>query len=277
MKISSSKSYNLIINDNLIIMRSNKKNHLLTNKFKKYHFDDFTESHYNLLLKTANKNYKFENFGTKSKDPHIILRHDVDISVHRALALAKIEKKNKIHSTYFFRLRREFYNIFEKSILSKIHDIIKLGHSVGLHFDLSFYENKSKKNLIKNLNWEKKVLSELLDEEISIFSFHNPDTKHALSILDYRLSEMINVYSKKIRNSYYYISDSNGYWRYSRLFDLLKNNTEKNIQILIHPEWWQKTAMSPRMRVVRGVDERSKRTLETYDAILKASKRKNIK
>ena len=93
MKISSSKSYNLIINDNLIIMRSNKKNHLVTNKFKKYHFDDFTESHYNLLLKTANKNYKFKNFGTKSKDPHIILRHDVDISVHRALALAKIEKK----------------------------------------------------------------------------------------------------------------------------------------------------------------------------------------
>ena len=96
MKISSSKSYNLIINDNLIIMRSNKKNHLVTNKFKKYHFDDFTESHYNLLLKTANKNYKFENFGTKSKDPHIILRHDVDISVHRALALAKIEKKKKV-------------------------------------------------------------------------------------------------------------------------------------------------------------------------------------
>ena len=112
--------------------------------------------------------------------------------------------------------------------------------------------------------------------EISIFSFHNPDTKHALSILDYRLSEMINVYSKKIRNSYYYISDSNGYWRYSRLLDLLKNNNEKNIQILIHPEWWQKTAMSPRMRVVRCVDERSKRTLETYDSILKASKRKNI-
>ncbi len=243
----------------------------------KYNFSDFTESHYNVLLKIAKKNYTFENFGTKSIKPHIILRHDVDLSVHRALALAKLEKKQNVRSTYFLRLRSEFYNIFEKSVLSKVHDIIKLGHSVGLHFDSSFYENKTRKNTIKNLNWEKKVLSELLGEKIYAFSFHNPDPKTALSISDYRLSQMINVYSKKIKNSYHYISDSNGYWRYSRLFDLLKNNTEKNIQILIHPEWWQKTAMSPRMRVVRCVDERSKRTLETYDSILKASKRKNIK
>ena len=257
-------------------MQPNKKKSLMSNKLKKYNFDDFTESHYNLLLKTAKKNYTFENFGTKSNDPHIILRHDVDISVHRALALAKIEKKHKICSTYFFRLRSEFYNIFEKPVLSKIHEIIKLGHNVGLHFDLLFYE-KPKKNLIKKLNWEKKVLSELLDEKISVFSFHNPDTKNTLSISDYKLSQMINVYSKKVKNSYYYISDSNGYWRYSRLFDLLKNNNERKIQILIHPEWWQKTAMSPRMRVARCVDERSKRTLKTYDSILKASKRKNIK
>ena len=120
------------------------------------------------------------------------------------------------------------------------------------------------------------MLSELLDEKISVFSFHNPDTKNASSIPDYRLSQMINVYSKKIKNSYYYISDSNGYWRHSRLFDLLKNNNEKKIQILIHPEWWQKTVMPPRKRVIRCIEERSKRTLETYDAILKESKRKNI-
>ena len=62
----------------------------------KYNFSDFTESHNNLLLKTAKKNYTFESFGTKSVKPHIILRHDVDLSVHRALALAKLEKKHKI-------------------------------------------------------------------------------------------------------------------------------------------------------------------------------------
>jgi len=254
-----------------------KKSNFKLSKAKKYHFADFTESHYNVLLKIAKKNYSFENFGTKSKVPHIILRHDVDFSVHRALALAKLEKKHNISSTYFFRLRSEFYNIFEKSILIKINEIMNLGHEVGLHFDLTFYDKKTQKNIIKNLNLEKKILSNLLNTKISVFSFHNPDIKNALSISDYRLSNMINVYSKKIQNSYYYISDSNGYWRYSRLFDLLKNNTENQIQILIHPVWWQKSIMSPRMRVRRCVEQRAKRTLETYDSILKLSKRNNVK
>ena len=68
-------------------------------RLSKYNFSDFTESHYNLLLKTAKKNYTFESFGTKSVKSHIILRHDVDLSVHRALALAKLEKKHNVKST----------------------------------------------------------------------------------------------------------------------------------------------------------------------------------
>lgn len=245
-------------------------------KSLKYNFEDFTESHYKLLLKTAKKNYVFEKFGNKSKKQHIILRHDVDLSVHRSLALAKIEKKFNVISTYFFRLRSEFYNIFEKSILSRIKEIMNLGHEIGLHFDLSFYENKTRNEIINNLKWEKKILSELLDIEISVFSFHNPDMGNALSIQDYRFGGMINTYGKKFQKSYHYISDSNGYWRYLRLYDLLEKANKKQIQILIHPEWWQKTAMPPRNRVIRCVEERSKRTLETYDAILKKSKRENI-
>jgi hypothetical protein len=245
-------------------------------KSTKYHFEDFTESHYKLLLKTAKKNYAFEKFGNKSKQQHIILRHDVDLSVHRSLHLAKIEKKFNISSTYFFQLRSEFYNIFEKPILSRINEITNLGHEIGLHFDLSFYKNKTRSEMINNLKREKKILSELLDREILVFSFHNPGMGNASSIEDYRLGGMINVYAKKFKQSYHYISDSNGYWRYLRLYDLLKKADKKRIQILIHPGWWQKTVMSPRNRVMRCIDERSKRTLETYDAILKESKRKNI-
>ena len=245
-------------------------------KSTKYHFEDFTERHYKLLLKTAKKKYSFEKFGNKSKGQNIILRHDVDYSVHRSLSLAKIEKKFNITSTYFFLLRSGFYNIFEKPVLSRINKIMNLGHEIGLHFDLSFYKNKTRSEMIKNLKLEKKILSELLGREILVFSFHNPGMGNALSIEDYRLGGMLNVYAKKIKQSYHYISDSNGYWRYQRLYDLLEKADKKRIQILIHPGMWQKTAMSPRKRVIRCIEERRKRTLETYDAILKKSKRKNI-
>ncbi len=210
---------NLIIQlliDSFVIMHSDKTSKFLKKrkitKLTKYHFEDFTESHYKLLLKTAKKNYSFEKFGNRSKGQHIILRHDVDLSVHRSLSLAKIEKKFNISSTYFFRLRCEFYNVFEKSIVSRINEIIDLGHEIGLHFDLSFYKNKTQSQMLNDLKWEKKILSELLDREIPVFSFHNPD----------------------------------------------------------------ETVMPPRKRVIRCIEERSKRTLETYDAILKKSKRKNI-
>ena len=222
------------------------------------------------------KNYSFEKFGTKSEKPHIILRHDVDYSVHRALALAKIESKQNIYSTYFFQLRSEFYNIFEKTISSKINQILELGHDVGLHFDLSVYDKKTKKDITHNIKWEKKILSELLNKKISVFSFHNPDLKYALSIPDYKISGMINTYSKKLKNSHYYISDSNGYWRFTRLYDLLKNHNQSKIQILIHPGHWQKSPMSPRKRIIRCIDQRAKNTLQMYDSILKTSKRKNI-
>ena len=87
---------------------------------------------------------------------------------------------------------------------------------------------------------------------------------------------MINTYSKKLKNSHYYISDSNGYWRFTRLYDLLKNHNQSKIQILIHPGHWQKSPMSPRKRIIRCIDQRAKNTLQMYDSILKTSKRKNI-
>ena len=101
---------------------------------KQYNFSDFTEKHYVTLIKLAKKKYLFEPFTTKTDEPHVLWRHDIDSSVHRALKLAKIEKKLGVKSTYFLRLHSEWYNLFEKEVYDKINDIIKLGHYIGLHF-----------------------------------------------------------------------------------------------------------------------------------------------
>ena len=52
---------------------------------------------------------------------------------------------------------------------SKINQILELGHDVGLHFDLSVYDKKTKKDITHNIKWEKKILSELLNKKISVF------------------------------------------------------------------------------------------------------------
>ena len=45
------------------------------------------------------KKYKLNNYDSK---PWLILRHDIELNLERALELAKIDYRNKIGSTFFF-------------------------------------------------------------------------------------------------------------------------------------------------------------------------------
>ena len=49
-----------------------------------WHFEDFTEASYRDIVAAAQARYTFEPFGTKATGPHVLWRHDVDYSVHRA-------------------------------------------------------------------------------------------------------------------------------------------------------------------------------------------------
>jgi hypothetical protein len=70
------------------------------------------------------------------------MRHDVDFSVHRSYALAKIEAEEGVHSTYFLWPHCKYYNLFEEEIVEIVDKIIELGHDIGLHFDYDFYKKQ---------------------------------------------------------------------------------------------------------------------------------------
>jgi len=240
-----------------------------------YHFSDFTEKNYVKLLKLTKKNYDFELFSTKSKNPHVLWRHDVDFSIHRALSLAKIEHSLDVKSTYFIRLHSEFYNILEKPIFEKINEIHNLGHDIGLHFESNFYDIKSRSELERKLKFETKLFKSLFLFDIKSFSFHNPEEGDVLKINDDKIANLINCYSKKFKNNYHYCSDSMGYWRFERLENLLNKNEYSKLQILIHPEWWQQKSMSPKKRFQRCLDIRLKRNKESWINTIKHHKRMN--
>jgi hypothetical protein len=97
-------------------------------------YNDFTYKTYNQIIKKIKENFKIifhndlfynSNFYLNDKaNRYIIIRHDVDFSVDRALELAKIESKNSAYSSYFFLLHSDFYNIFERRSYYKIKEII---------------------------------------------------------------------------------------------------------------------------------------------------------
>jgi hypothetical protein len=164
----------------------------------------------------------------------------------------------------------------EKGIYSRIREIKRLGHQIGLHFDVEFYDDiVDAETLEKKLAWEKKLIEDLFETDVNVFSFHNPNE----NILHYSAGEMagmINTYSSTLQQTYFYCSDSNGYWRYHRLFDVLNKAKAPRLHVLTHPDWWTPEILSPRERISRCIEGRAKTQHDAYDELLQVHGRQNI-
>src|SRR5947208_126656 len=98
-------------------------------------FSDFTETSYKNLLKIAQSEYRFSRYINRLEGKHVLWRHDIDFSMHRALRLAQLEKEAGVISTYFLYPHSLFYNFLSRSVIDLVLKIIELGHDIGLHFD----------------------------------------------------------------------------------------------------------------------------------------------
>ncbi len=240
-------------------------------------FSEFTESSYRRLLATAKEYYAFQPFGTTSEEPHVLWRHDVDLSVHRALRLAEIELEAGVRSTYFLWLHSPYYNLLEDDIFCKVRQILDMGHWIGLHFAANFYGiDQEHVELEANLSFERDILQRLLKTEINAFSFHDPETGNVLSCVDEHVAGMTNAYSEAISEKYKYVSDSNGYWRFDNLFSVIEKRAAQRLHVLTHPGWWIDVPTSPRNRILRIAEGRMAATMKGYDHQMKKSGRTNI-
>lgn len=245
-----------------------------------YHFEDFTETNYRNIIRMAKKVYKFISYEeAECTGRNVLWRHDLDYSVHRALKLAQIEYEEGIKSTYFIYLHSDSYNAMEKEVADRIHKIVGLGHEIGVHFEPSFYGlvNSNMSRLEEYLKMEKNMLEEVFEKKIWAFSFHNPDTGDWLKLDQYKVAGLINAYSKTIKQKYSYCSDSNGYWRFRRLEEVIKAAEDENLQVLTHPEWWTPEILSPRNRILRSINGRAQNQIEAYDSLLQKMGRENIR
>jgi hypothetical protein len=238
---------------------------------------DFTIENYRHLLRLALQHYTPISFNSlKSNSKFILWRHDIDISINRGLRLAQINTELGIKSTFFVSLHSQFYNPFEKNQIERLIEISNLGHDIGLHFDTSAYQIKSRIQLEKFIAHEKEVVSNLLNLNLVAVSFHNPSDSD-LKFEDESYSDLMNAYSKKLKDEVEYCSDSNGYWKHKKLEDVIISNSPKSLQVLIHPEWWQENFEPPRTRIHRAVYGRARQCMSTNDNALESFGRKNLR
>lgn len=242
-------------------------------------FADFTEDAYRELLRLAAHYWLCLDFREYNQAGRVCLwRHDVDFSIHRAHRLAHIEAEEGVKATYFVLLHSVFYNALEPVIARKIEEILQLGHFLGLHFDASFYGHRiqNQDDLAEYLQLEQTLLYKTFGYKPQVFSFHNPDMGPWLQYDQNEIGGLINTYGRYFRDHYSYVSDSNGYWRFRRLYDVLQKAEEPKLHVLTHPEWWVPQAMSPRDRISRCIDGRSAYQHDYYDEVLRVAGRTNV-
>jgi len=229
---------------------------------------DFTLGHYRELCRLAVKNYPNAEYRHIPWGERFMLwRHDLDYSLNRGLALAKIEHELGIKATYFLNPHCEFYNIAELSQKVIVKEILSLGHDIGLHFDTGFFGEISEVQLNNIIAYEADYLSWLFKVKPVAFSFHNP-VATTLTFEADSYGGLINCYSQRFKNEVPYCSDSNGYWRFRRLHNVLSEAKDHCLQVLTHPGWWQDKPMPPRQRIFRSALGRAAGIMRTYDETL---------
>lgn len=181
-----------------------------------------------------------------NRDKFVIMRHDVEYSVDRAYALAKVEESMDFTSNYFFQWTNNSYNILSRRNMNMIKDMHERGHVIGLHFALNGLTDMEqiRKKIIQEIG----ILSEMFGFEITQFSVHRP-SKDVLRE-NIKLPGILNAYQDEFFTfaenvtedtpvKVKYLSDANHVWRYGY-------PDEKNIlghdkvQILTHPFAWTK-------------------------------------
>lgn len=232
---------------------------------------DFTEQEFAELLTLAQQKYRFVSYrNIPWSDRFVLWRHDVDFSLNRATVLARIENAHGVQSTFFINIHSEFYNAHERSQTGKIHELLDLGHEIGLHLDTAWLRHRTGQEV-----WPEDQLNTLVDREAQVLegltgiacsavSFHNPSPVDLTYVAE-TYGGLVNCYSQQLRDAATYCSDSFGYWRFTPLREVLELANAPALQVLTHPGNWQAAAMSPRQRLFRCVYERADSLIRDHD------------
>lgn len=243
-------------------------------------FSDFTERAYRELLRTARGLYEFRSFrDAATMTSGVLWRHDIDVSVHRALALARLEHAENCRATYFVHLHSLFYNAFEDEVTACFRQIAELGHEFGVHFDPHYYglAPTDRSTLTALLSREAAAIAALVGAPVDAVSFHNPDIGGWMDVDDDHLAGLVSAYGRQMRTGFGYCSDSNGYWRFEPIPRVIAGKVHPRLQVLTHPEWWVPQPLAPRQRIERAIRGRAERTAQRYDEGLQALGRGNLR
>jgi len=199
------------------------------------------EAYGNLIDLLRNHKYKIASYHDwQASEKCVILRHDIDYDLSKAVELAEFERRLGVHSTYFVLLTSDFYNVFSGKSADILHKISECGHQIGLHFDeVRYPELTGNADAIREkIIRESNCLSAAVGREITTVSMHRPSK--AILEADLEIPGIINSYGSVYFKGFKYLSDSRRRWR-EPVEDIISSEQYDRLHILTHAFWYNET------------------------------------
>ena len=198
------------------------------------------DSYRNLIILLKNKDYVVSSYHNwEDKKRCVILRHDIDYELSKAVEIAEIEKTMGVNSTFFVLLTSDFYNVFSKKSCNVLKGVLSLGHEIGLHFDEvrypQYYGNT--KRLKEKIEEEAKLLELAIDAPVKTVSMHRPSKEMLEANL--KIPGIVNSYGDIFFKEFKYLSDSRKRWR-EPVEEIIQSQKFDKLHILTHAFWYEK-------------------------------------
>lgn len=212
--------------------------------------NEFTYEEYKHIINTLKSKYDIVDYREALKRfqhdrmDFSVLRHDVDVELGKAVKLAHLEEELGVKSTYFIMVSSDVYNIYSGPSKQAVDGILKLGHSLGLHFDMTAYTDADRLGFYAGV--EQRVLEDLFDVEVGPVSYHcyyKLPTNFKFNFVG------INASEEPFMTNVKYFADSYGCWRYGHPLGSDHFNRSLPLHVNCHPEWWSERGESPLLKI----------------------------
>jgi hypothetical protein len=236
--------------------------------------DELTYGYFERLLEGTRELFELRRLrdgaGTDADPPRAIVRHDVDVCLWRAVALAECEARWGVASTYLVQVDSPLYRLDDDQGRAALRRLAELGHEVGLHVDVgsTTVDGDVTAAIEPRVRAARERLMALTGAPVESVSFHRP----APWLLrgPNRICGMVNAYGRELMATY--LSDSEGRWRHGEPLPHVRAAKSRVVQLLIHPIWWAERHLSPGDRLQEFFEASIKRMtpaeVETFDVEL---------
>ena len=201
-----------------------------------------TYDNFRQLIDAARKTHKVKKFTevTPEDREFIVIRHDIEFDIEKALKMAEVEKEIGVRSTYLVQIGSEAYNAFSDDNRYRLRRIAELGHDVGLHYRQI---GQCKRREETEIEIQLRALQAMVPEAVRVFGCHRP--RNGTAYHEYEVDGAINTYGQPffyrtdnpILAKTRYISDSKWRWNYGEpIYQFFRD--VPRVQFLTHPFQW---------------------------------------